>query len=462
MPYPLVSMKLRLMHLELLMLQWELGICKDPIWLLVFGNTYTECIAELNKIRDIEKLFTDKEKVFKFIVKSYQSPVLSIDQLSYFDRELENLLKELYIARISLWKKIDLILTVIEKLELSNLIVWHQAKQAFMDINEELDGMICKLNRNERDVTRPEELNEFSERLKNSQEYFTKLSKILMEVSGYRQLLEEFLKKLLGKNFSLIQRICQDVLFLQFWDKELKEKKKKCPRLSELKFALYAKQILFNHKGQCLVVFYSPSSPIVICAIRHLITENLSEPVNTLGTIILEILRHKDQELRGKINQEENELRNYGWLAEIESSVVRLWTENHYFKMASGYFELIEELTKEGLFQGTPLAQPLTPGYLHFFKNVGTVSLLGIDFFLQRYLSKSARFGSINVLHQVLLPQTETIIYALERLGLHEETAVKIVPKIEWIIGLFLYSTIGLFNTDFHRLFKRHNYLTKF
>jgi len=458
-----LTMRLKLFYFELIVLNWELDFFKNPLWLelhLTLLKTPAERLVELNGLRLCEKIFNEKKSYYEHC-GNLLSPIDHEDQSHFFGRQLETLEKleqylgELYQLRRPLWEKIDFILTAINRLlDLQSWTELQNVKGALLDLSIDLDDIIWLINLN-CDISQ-EKRDAFALLLKDSKESFGKLSASLSKHIEFNAILKIGCEQFLGKSFSAGYELCQNVLLLRNWGEYLRQAienmQRQCLGRSKVFFALAVKEILINAKGQIQISFYQLSHQKTLNALWRLIIDYLQR-INsaesfglTLETSILEKLKSEEQRLRHDIGEAENYLRSYGWLPEIAATGMRLWTESYYFKMAQGYFEFIEDLTKEGFFKGTALEQSLTPDYLRFFKHSGTVSLLGTDFFLSRYLSGAARYGAMNVLHQMLLPQLESVIYTLERLGVHEAAAVKVAPKVKWTLGFGLSILVGWCN----------------
>jgi len=464
MPPPLVPIKLKFANFELAVIQLAIDFFSNAAWLelaLSLNKNLVDCLAQLSQIREMV-IILSSEKVAYGRFSCFKNLPLSIDTcalLSDTDRNLERQIVNLYYVQDLLLRKMDAVLAAAKY---RFRLVTGRIRDLLVTLSVDADHIFHLLYSNlilqKREFAQRDYdllsgiLDEHLIFLERAKQNLVNRSKDLIADVEFHALRKNANQSFLGQDFAPAYQLAQDINYLENWSKQLDKDivglSAKKAEYSPYSFALAVKKILLDVKGRYQIDYYQRGESFALSKLWSTIIKcSRQYDVVSIVPAMLQELRDTEKRLRQQVTAQENELRsNYGWLAEVEASGARLWTESYYCQMANGYFDFIEELTKQGAFAGTPLATPLTPEYVSFFKNVGACSLLGIDLWLQRYLSGTTRFSVITILHQLVIPQLTSIMYALERLGVRERTALKIAPTVKWTVSLFLYGAIGLCN----------------
>lgn len=451
----------RLMYFELITLRELLDFFNNRLWLIIrllFTESFDEQFAILSSLKKYGAILEQAHDLYQHFQPLLAGAAININQVLAIHQAAEERLGLLYRTRHALLEEIESTLFGAEKLITpdddtpqthitSELIAeLKDLRHLISSSDSTLEDITGVINyRGMLDDTRRESFENTLKEWKNRSQQITDAlasHKQLQDILLYR------LSQLMGTEFPIIYRQCATTLLLQYWLRyiqqeydRLNKQDRQNSNIKELTHVLAVKQVLINSKAQVQLQFYRQVDIKIIGKLWPMAIEYFNTATEeTLTSFMQKKLQTETTTLREEINHIEAALKDYGWSVAIASSITRLWSESYYFKMSNNYFDLIDELTP---------SVPFTPNYSLFFKTTGSLLLVGIDTFLQRWLTGTEHYGYLSILHQLLIPQLETIISLLENLGVAEKTAVDLAPTLKLVLGFTMFAGVNLLTMGF-------------
>lgn len=199
-------------------------------------------------------------------------------------------------------------------------------------------------------------------------------------------------------------------------------------------YAFEVKKIIYSIKEQFYLQFYRDLDQCrmqVILGLEKLVAQGYVDAEAALDKLKRDYIYAQE-----KIKSFADAMQSYGWSAGILSSILRFWTETHYFKSAKNFFSMANEYTSNDFANNSLLATKLSNGFIDSFSAIFSLSIFGIDIYSSKWFGMT--FSVASVLSKFMTPSVVWFAGLTDVLSLNIDKAIAAMPLYDWFLRLFI------------------------